>query len=446
MKLAVIGGAGVRAPLLIGSLAKRAVRMDIGEVSIFDIDARKVRLIAPLIELILEKAGRPFKLHKADSPEDALRDADAVITTIREGFESGRARDERICTDLGLIGQETTGPAGFAFACRSAPGLVDYARRLFDLNPDAWLINFTNPAGIVTEALRGEGFERVVGVCDSADSGRRYACDLLNVEADRIETLVAGLNHLSFTTSLKVDGKERLYDLISDEEFLRRGQSVFPAELVGRLNCYLNEYLYYYLLRDEALAAMLAEDKTRGEKILEWNEGLLSFLEGHALADELTESLEYYFRYVRRRNESYMDYAKDGEYYMPSDDEEGYAGVALDFLEALSGNGSKRMVLCAPNEGAIPSLDEKAVVEVSCEIGANRIEPVKDIFLPAEALRLVEDVKRYETAAVEAIRGRSTEAAMEALALHPLVGRGELPGKLFGKFRAAQPSCFEGWL
>ncbi len=445
MKLTVIGGAGVRAPLLIGSLAKRSREIGIEEVCIYDIDPRKIRLLTPLAKDLLERSGNPFRLTVAETPEAAVQDAKAVITTIREGFEEGRAKDERICLDHGVIGQETTGAAGFAFACRSIPALLEYARLLREADPEAWLINFTNPAGLVAQALFQSGFDRVVGICDSADTGRKYAAEHLGLAASDLQSRVAGLNHLSFTTSFAEGATERLPELLADDAFLARAQAVFPPETVRRLGGYLNEYLYYFLLKDEALSALLAEPLSRGERIVGWNANLLDTLEKLSEAERGSRGLDDYFRYVRHRNETYMEYAHEGPHHLPTDDEEGYAGVALDFLQALHNPEGERHVFCVPNRGALPFLKDDDVVEISCEVRDGQVTPIRGIELPEEARDLVRAVKRYESLAVAAILERSVETAVECLSVHPLVGDAKTARSLFEAFRKAQPQAFEGW-
>lgn len=445
MKVAVIGGAGVRAPLLIGSLAKRAAELDVHEVAVYDIDKRKISLILPLAEAVLEQAGNPYRLVVAETAQQAVAGAAAVITTIRAGFEEGRAADERICMAQGVLAQETTGAAGYAFACRSIPALVEYARLTFEANPEAWLLNFTNPAGITTQALHQAGFERVVGICDSADSAIAHVADHLKVDKERIESRVAGLNHLSFTTSIIVDGAERLPELLADEIFLSRAQAVFPPSLLAQTGCYLNEYLYYYLMQDEALSAVLREEQTRGELIVGWNAALLDKLDEIGEAMGGLQGLDHYFAYTRRRNESYMDYATGGARYLPTDDEEGYAGVALDFLQAWSGEARRCHSLCVPNRGALPALEDRDVIEVSCEISDHSLRPLPAEKLPAGAEDLISEVKNYERLAVDSILTKSIETGVKALAAHPLIASTDKASSLFDAFRKVQEASFEDW-
>lgn len=445
MKLACIGGAGVRAPLLIGSLAKRAAAVGLHELAIYDIDPRKMTLIPPLGRHLLEAVGNPYKLTLCQNPEEALRGADAVITTIRSGFEEGRARDERICVDHGVIGQETTGPAGFAFAARSIPDLIGYARLMADLCPDAWLLNFTNPAGLVTQALRREGFDRVLGICDSADTACAFVADHLGVDRAKVESRVIGLNHLSITTQVMVEGREVLPDMLADAAFLAKAQPVFMPEQVRELGVYLNEYLYYFLRTRDALAAMLAEPKTRGELIVGWNAELLDNLERLAGSGASAAALDHYMAYTHRRNTSYMDYATGGERYLPADDEEGYAGVALDFLEAIHGERARRQAFCVPNAGLLPQLADDDVIEVTCEVAKAGPVPLAAGAVPAAILDLVVQVKRFERVAVDAILERSVDAAVEALCLNPLTPDSDRAAALLADFMDAQPDVFEDW-
>jgi 6-phospho-beta-glucosidase len=445
MKLACIGGAGVRAPLLIGSLAKRADTVGLGELAIYDIDPRKVALILPLGRALLDAVGNPYKLTVCQTPQEAIAGADAVITTIRSGFEIGRARDERICVNHGVIGQETTGPAGFAYAARSIPDLVGYARMMMDLCPDAWLLNFTNPAGLVTQALQREGFERAIGICDSADTAKMFAGDHLKLEKSALDSRVIGLNHLSVTTQVNVDGRDVLPELLADDRFLKNAQPVFEPSQVRELGLYLNEYLYYFLRKEHALHSMLAEPKTRGELIVGWNAELLETLDSLDLKNEAQTGLDRYMAYTHRRNASYMDYATGGERYLPTDDEEGYAGVALDFIAAMRGTGVRHQAFCVPNGEVLPELEADDIIEVTCEIANGRLKPLPAGPLPKRILDLIMQVKSFERVAADAILNRSIDAAVEALSLNPLVPDVDTAAVLFGDFAEAQPGVFEGW-
>src|SRR5690606_24151657 len=226
MKLTVMGGGGVRTPRLIPALVKRAERLDLQELWLMDIDGEKLRLIGRLCETLAERYGAPFKVVFTTSAEDAIRDADHIITTIRPGKEQGRAIDERIAFRHGVLGQETTGPGGFAMAMRSLPAILDYCRMAERLAPKAWVYNFTNPAGLVAQGLYDAGVERVVGICDSANGAQHAVSSFLGVPLHSAFHEVFGLNHLSWTRSVRIDadasgqgGEEVLPALLSDPAF-----------------------------------------------------------------------------------------------------------------------------------------------------------------------------------------------------------------------------------
>ena len=220
----------------------------------------------------------------------------------------------------------------------------------------------------------------------------------------------------------------------------------FEPSRAAEYGAYLNEYLYYFLESEKALASLLAEKETRGEKIMRLNAELLARLGEFLAAGEREEALAYFFAYQRRRNESYMEYARSEERYLPSDDEEGYAGVAIEFLEALTHGNAAPRAYCVPNGTTFPSLPKDAVIEVTCRVADGRISPIApEPGLTPQALALIETVKRYETLGVEAIMARDFGAALEALTLHPLVARPDLASQLMLAFKAASFQTFEAW-
>ena len=196
MKLALIGGGGVRSPLFVMSLLNWQQRLGVDELCLMDIDARKLELFGALCRQIVQRAGDPFKLTTTLDARTAFDGAHHVVTTIRVGQDVGRAIDERIALKHGVLGQETTGAGGFAMAMRSIPALLEYARLLQQVSPGAWMYNFTNPAGLVTQALRDAGFERTIGICDGANSGQGAIAAWMGIEPGLVRAEVYGLNHL----------------------------------------------------------------------------------------------------------------------------------------------------------------------------------------------------------------------------------------------------------
>ena len=275
MKLTIIGGGSVRTPRMIPSLVRRAARLDLHELWLMDIDADKLKLIGSLCQAMAEQLGAPFRVVLSTDAREALSGAAHIITSIRPGFEQGRAVDERIAFDHGVLGQETTGVAGFAMAMRSLPAILDYCRLAESVAPGAWVYNFTNPAGLVAQGLTDAGIQRVVGICDSANGAQNAASRYLDVPLARVQHEVFGLNHLSWTRSVRIDpdpngsgGEEVLPALLSDEKFIAATHmAIFDPAVRTSLHMFLNEYLHYFYHRDEALAALRAKPITRGQEV-----------------------------------------------------------------------------------------------------------------------------------------------------------------------------------
>lgn len=454
MKLTVIGGGGVRTPRLVPALVKRAQRLDLQEVWLMDIDSDKLALIGRLCETLAERYGAPFKVVFSTSAEDAIRDADHIITTIRPGKEPGRALDERIAFRHGVLGQETTGPGGFAMAMRSLPAILDYCRLAAEIAPNAWVYNFTNPAGLVAQGLYDAGVERVVGICDSANGAQHAASAFLNVPLHTVVHEVFGLNHLSWTRSVRVDadadgrgGEEVLPALLNDPAFVQSTHmSMFDPNLREAIGMFLNEYLHYFYHRDEALAALLAKPETRGEEVIRLTGELLERLRATPDPDE---ALHVYADVMGRRSATYMAHARHGEARPQleeiSDDDEGYAGVALGAVEALATGRPHYTGLNVPNNGAIAGMRDDDVVEVGCWIDGDGIRPMPIGEIPESQYLLMRDVKRYERLAVQSILQRSRKLAYEALAQHPLVGSWPLAKALVNDYLDAHRETVGEW-
>jgi len=438
MKLTVIGGGGVRAPLLVTSALRRADAIHLDELCLMDIDARRLKLIGGLCQQLARWKGSPVRVVTTQDPRPALDGADYIITTIRAGGEGGRVLDERIALDLGVLGQETTGPGGFAMAMRSIPAILEYARLAQIYAPRAWLFNFTNPAGLVTQALRENGYERTVGICDGANLAQSDIARWLKLPPEQVRVEVFGLNHLSWARHAWVNGRDVLPELLANEAFCAQSSlRVFEPALLGQFGLYLNEYLYYYYYAEKALEQILSEPHTRGEEVQRLNAALLEELESPAAQADPGHALRLYGAYEKRRSATYMGYARStGQADMSPaaeiraeldqletalDEDEGYAGVALDILAALETGQTLYTALNLPNQGAIQGMDADDVVEVSSVVSEGTVRPLPVGAVPEAPLRLMQSVKLYERLAVQAITGRSTSLAVQALMAHPLV-------------------------
>ncbi|MCK6576812.1 MAG: 6-phospho-beta-glucosidase [Anaerolineae bacterium] len=454
MKLTIIGGGGVRTPRLIPSLVKRAERLGLSQLWLMDNDPRKLDLIGGLCRALADDAS--FEMHLTTDAREAVRGAQHVITAIRPGLEDGRARDERICFDHGVLGQETTGAAGFAMAMRSVPAILGYARLIEEVGaPGAWLYNFTNPAGLVAQALHDAGVRRVVGICDSANGAQHAVSRFLNVPLRRVHHRVYGLNHLSWSPSVRLDpepdgtgGEEVFPGLLFDERFVAATHmSMFAPGLREWQAAFLNEYLHYYFHRDEALAALIGKAETRGEETMRLTAALLDRL--RFVRGDTDASLKVYQEVMGQRSRTYMAHARGGADRVKmepvGEDEEGYAAVALGCVEAIQNGALHYTGLNVPNAGAIEGMAEDDIVEVGCWIDADGIRPQPVGAIRPDHLLLMQNVKQYERLAAGAILTRDRSKAVQALAVHPLIGSYPLAEKLVAAFLEAHAALIGEW-
>jgi len=457
MKLALIGGGGVRSPLFVMSLLNWQSRIGVSELCLMDIDGQKLATFGSLCRQIVHRAGDPFKITTTTDAREAFTGAKNVVTTIRAGQDIGRAADERIALRHGVLGQETTGPGGFAMAMRSIPALLDYARLLKEVSPDAWMFNFTNPAGLVTQALRDAGFERSVGICDGANAAQGAIAGWLGIDPGRVRAEVYGLNHLSWCGRATVDGVDQMQPALKNQEFLQRYQALFAPGLVRRAGAFCNEYLYYYYYPEQAVAAISAEGQTRGEEIVELNRRLMEQLEAVDIEHDPERALRIFFGYEQRRGQTYMHYAYGGmsideanrhkkfDADIPAQAGEGYAGVALSVIMALEHGGPLFTALNVPNTGAIQGMADGDVVEVSCRVDSTGIHPLEVGEICPIQLNLMRTVKLYETLTGLAVHHRSRGLAVDALMVHPLVQSYPRAKALFDAYLAAHADLVGEW-
>lgn len=451
MKLALIGGGGVRAPEFVRGTLAFAADLDLQELWLMDIQPERLNVITPLCQ---EIAGTHFRVIATHNLDDALRDAGMIVTTIRVGFEQGRVLDERIALKHNVIGQETTGPGGFAMAMRSVPTLIEVAARAEVLAPTAWTFNFTNPAGLVAQSLHMAGYRRIVGICDSANTAQHEIASWYKVDANAVKTEVFGLNHLSWTRQAMLNGRDVLPSVLADEAFIQATHlRFFGGPLVRRMRMFLNEYLFYYYLRDVALSRLQAEEITRGEEVQLLNQRLFETLRGLPAKD----ALEAYDAYNWRRSASYMASAEADETLRESRSNPtqghmavhqqhavgGYAGVALRTGLAVTQNRPLRIGLNVPNGSSIHGMRPDDVVEVTCEVDGGGIRPIHIGDIPESQYLLMRAVKHYERLAAQAILNRDKIVAIEAMAAHPLVGSYPLAETLVTDYIAAHQ--LEGW-
>ena len=415
MKIAILGAGGVRTPLLLQALASRQERLGLDELALMDIDAERLALMAA-VTASAERGGQMrFRIVRTTDAEIALANADYVITTFRVGGTAGRVADERVPLRHGVLGQETTGPGGFALALRSIPVLLAYLDQMQRLCPQAWLINFANPAGLLAEAAtRVGGWPRTVGICDAPAGMARVAAALLAAPMDEVFLDYFGLNHLGWVRAVTYRNRDHLPEFMGMIRKMDRMPGLpFHGEFIVGLGLIPNEYLYYYYHDREAVANILRSPQTRGEQIAAASEELFAALRrtlagcGDPSPEQADAAIAAYHGYLNHRGETYMAAETAGSHTLAGLDPallqalagEGYAGVALD----LDRGPDRRPAAADDPERAQPWRDPRGWATRRWSrrrptSGRGVVQPLAVGAVPGHALGLMQQVKAYEAA------------------------------------------------
>ncbi len=403
MKLAVIGGGSTYTPELVDGVARLAEDVKVTELVLVDPDQARLDVVGPVSERIMRRYGHPARLRWTASLDDGIDGASAVLLQLRVGGQAARQRDETWPQDYGCIGQETTGAGGLAKALRTVPVVLDIAERARQRAlADAWIIDFTNPVGIVTRALLDAG-HRAIGLCNVAIGFQRRFAELLGVEPEQVELDHVGLNHLTWERAAVVDGTDALPGLIAahgDDIALRTG---LPLSAMAQMAAVPSYYLHYYYAHDAAVAEQRGRP-TRAEEVSNIEQELLELYADPAL-DRKPELLTH----------------RGGAYYSE-------AAVAL--LASLVSDTRDRQVVNVRNAGTLPFLADDAVIEVAAVVGAGGAEPVPVAPLEPLMRGLVAHVSAYEDLAVDAALRGGADRVRAALLAHPLVGQYDLASEL----------------
>ncbi|WP_369031800.1 6-phospho-beta-glucosidase [Streptomyces adonidis] len=439
MKLTILGGGGFRVPLVYGALLGDHAEGRVTHVTLHDLDAGRLSAVTRV--LAEQAAGVP------DAPEvsattdldEALTGADFVFSAIRVGGLEGRANDEKVALDQGVLGQETVGAGGIAYGLRTVPVAEDIARRVARLAPDAWVINFTNPAGLVTEAMSRHLGDRVIGICDSpVGLGRRIA-RVLGANPGEAWIDYVGLNHLGWVRGLRINGRDELPRLLADPDLLGSFEEgkLFGTEWLQSLGAVPNEYLHYYYFNREAVRAYSEAEQTRGAFLRDQQAGFYDEMKRPDAA-----ALTAWDRTRAEREATYMAEAREtaGAGERDADDlSGGYEKVALALMRAIARDERTTLILNVRNRKTLSVLDAEAVIEVPCLVDANGAHPVTVDPLPDHASGLVCSVKGVEREVLAAAESGSRATAVKAFALHPLVDSVNVARRLVDGYTAVHP-------
>jgi len=396
LKICVIGGGSTYTPELIEGIISRRHRLPVSSVALMDIDESRLQVIGGLAERMLRAAEANLALQLTTRRREALEGADYVITQMRVGGLACRIQDEKIPLQFGVIGQETTGPGGFAKALRTIPVLLGVARDMAEVAPNARLINFTNPSGIVTEALLNHTAIPTIGLCNSPRGFLQSIAKPLGVTPERIQLDYVGLNHLSWIRGVKLNGED-VFDRVMQGAIAeaRAGRSPFAPELLETLNMIPSTYLRYYYNREEVLAEQRRASQTRGEEVREIDASLLKLYSDPSLSHKPA--------LLERRGGAY------------------YSTVAMDVIDAIHNNTGEVHIVNTRHEGALSDLPASCVAELPSVLSASGARAIPATPMSPAIRGLVQAVKAYEQLAIQAAVEGDERAAQQALLVHPLV-------------------------
>ncbi len=394
-KITVVGAGSTYTPELVEGFARRGDRLPIDELVLFDIDPERLEVVGGLAQRMLDRLGWTGRVTLTGDRDAAIDGADFVLLQLRVGGQAARLVDETLPLRFGVIGQETTGAGGFAKALRTVPRVLELAELTAKrAAKDAWIVDFTNPVGIVTQALIDDG-HRALGLCNVAINLQRRLAARFNVSPERVALEHVGLNHLSWERAVRVDGEDRLPDLLDEDADELAAELRMPSDMIRWMRAIPSSYLRYYYLTRTVLAEQ-QDGHTRARDVMDIEARLLEMYRDPTL-DEKPELLDH----------------RGGAF---------YSEAAAQLIASLHDGAGDVQVVDVRNDGAIPDLPDDAVVEIPAVIDRDGAHPVRLAPLAAEQRALVQAVKAYEELTIEAARTGDRAVALRALATNPLVG------------------------
>jgi 6-phospho-beta-glucosidase len=400
MKLTVVGGGSSYTPELLDGLFSRLDSIPVSELWLCDTDPARLAINTEFVRRMGVRHGSPFSVHSTTQLREAVTGAKYVVTQIRVGQMPARIQDEKLGLRYNIVGQETTGVGGFACALRTIPRILEVAHAMEETAPDGFLLNFTNPAGINTEAVLRHSGIRTVGLCNVPIGIIMELIKRVGGEADDVRLDYVGLNHLSWVRKFEIAGADVTAQAL--EQFYEHAREEWEAEntrnnmiaAMKNLGMFCNYYLQYFYSTDTVLETLKAKEHTRGEEVVETEKTLFEKYKD----PELTEKPE--------------ELSKRGGAH--------YSTAAFQLIDSIENDRNRWQIVCCRNQGAVPTFDDDASVEIPAIVGKNGPSPIPQA-APAPAIRgLMQLIKSYETLTVEAAVTGNRDAALQALLIHPL--------------------------
>jgi 6-phospho-beta-glucosidase len=399
LKIAIIGAGSGYTSELIEEISKQEEILNVRQVVLYDIDENRLGIMGDFCTRYLKAKGSNIKLKRTGNLTEAVEGAQFIDTQIRVGGNKQRVMDEKIPLKYGLLGQETTGAGGMFKAFRTIPVMLEIAREIEKVNPDAWIVNYTNPTGLITEALIKKSKVKIAGLCSGGLFPKWWAKKALGVDEKDVDYDYVGLNHMNFAYNLKIGGRS-----VSDQEFDKIAEASNHGEvnfgLMKKLRLIPSPYIKYFFHRSKVIEELKSKKTTRGEDVLEIEKEVFK-----AFSDPQQVTIPEIL------------YKRGGG---------GYSEVAISIIKAIYTDTPKKIVVNVPNNGAIKWLPDDAVIETPCLVNSAGIKPLAVPELPETVWGLISAVKNYEQLAVEAALTGSLDLAELALLAHPLIGDWEL--------------------
>jgi 6-phospho-beta-glucosidase len=410
LKIAVIGGGSTYTPELVSGLSRERDRIDVSELVLHDIDPERRRIVGGMAARMLAAQGFAGRLEVTDDLDRAVDGADYVLVQIRVGGQEARLSDETLPLACGCIGQETTGAGGLGKALRTVPVVLEIADRVRERAADgAWIVDFTNPVGIVTRSLLDHG-HRALGLCNVAIGFQRSFAGMLGVEPERVQVDQVGLNHLSWVRSVRLDGQDVLSELLAEHGDEIAGDLDLPRRLIDELGVIPSYYLHYFYAHDEVLAEQL-DAVPRATTVAEIERRLLEMYEDPHLVEKPV--------LLEQRGGAF------------------YSEAAIGLVAALASDSGEAHVVDVRNNGTVAELADDDVIEVLAEIGSEGARPLPQAPVAPELLGLMQHVAAYERLAAQAATSGDPSLARKALLTHPLIGQHRLSEELVDRLLEA---------
>ncbi|SIQ22901.1 family 4 glycosyl hydrolase [Halanaerobium kushneri] len=432
MKVVIVGGGGVRTPQIIKTLYSNKKELSLEEITMLDIDQERLDNIKMINNELI--SGKDIKLNYTLDAEEAFIEADFILFTIRVGQIDDRIIDENIPLNYGVVGQETTGPGGFAMAMRTIPVMLEYLDLIMKVSPDAWILNLTNPSGLITQALTESGHEKVIGLCDGPTVLKEEIADAMDLNEDELFYEYFGLNHFGWIKRVVHNGIDITENVLNNNQAL--AETRVDPDFLRQIKMIPNEYLLFYYNNTEAVKNLKDSKMSRGEIIKALNTKLFNELRKINNDDSNKSPLQIYKNYNSARNDSYLQVETMG---LQTDNiaeklwgginstgssdkmQTGYGNIALQVMQLLNSDQAELMLLNVVNNGAINCLDDQDVVEIPVYVDKNGLHPLNIADIPEHARGMLQAVKSYERLTIKAVKDKSYASALQALIIHPLI-------------------------